>query len=77
MFQVDKVNGKIQTVKNLIGYSGKLKYVLVISDGAGVENFLTGSCPLEIIIKDVNIHSPQFIAPDKNSSIIRIKSVNF
>lgn len=76
MFEIEKLTGKIKTKKNLVGYSGKLTYKIVINDRFGADDSLTGSCLIQILIKDVNIHYPKFIYPNKNNSIFRIKAVS-
>lgn len=36
---------------------------------------LSGTCLLEMFIRDYNMHAPKFVFPNANHSIIRIKSV--
>lgn len=36
---------------------------------------LSGSCLLEVLVKEHNMYAPKFLFPNANSSIIRIKSV--
>ncbi|RNA00245.1 cadherin-23 [Brachionus plicatilis] len=74
LFEIEKFSGKIKTKKKLIGYSGKLSYKVVINDRLGADDSLSGNCPIQISIKDVNIHYPQFIFPNKNNSNFRIKA---
>ncbi|CAF0900840.1 unnamed protein product [Brachionus calyciflorus] len=74
LFQIEKFSGIIKNFQKLIGFSGSLKYKLTINDRAGQDGSLSESCPIEIMIKDANIHSPQFVFPNKNNSIFRVKA---
>lgn len=76
LFEIEKLTGKIVTKKKLAGYSGNLTYKIVINDRLGADDSLSGSCLIQILIKDVNLHYPKFIYPNKNKSIFRIKAVS-
>ena len=40
------------------------------------ETNLSGSCLLEILVKEYNMYAPKFLFPNANNSMIRIKSVS-
>lgn len=92
MITIDPLNGQIRTKKKLTEFLGLYQYEITLMDNgpaslimsnetkkginANEQSNLSGTCKLEIFVKDYNIHAPEFIYPNANNSVIRIKSVN-
>lgn len=83
ILKIDPLSGQIRTNRKLNDFDGFYQYEVTISDNGSdqtksAENSknLSGTCLINILIKEFNMHSPKFIFPNSNNSIIRIKSVN-
>lgn len=86
MVTINPLNGQIRTKKRLGEYSGVYQFTITVMDNgpaangtndndAGQSN-LSGTCVVQILVKEYNMHAPKFVYPNANNSIIRIKSVS-